>query len=161
VIKGRLKFAFADGNEELSRAGDAYYAAPGHVPTLYAGTDVVEFSPTAELQKTLEVVTKTWWLESADDGQAAINANVGQSSSSGTAETVTAPSCAFITGIQNNPGNAKRGVGERRWGVARIVTAVHCEARGEPPQNLCQRPARGLSRLSENLEGERNARLCS
>jgi hypothetical protein len=33
------------------------------VPTLYAGTDVVEFSPTAELQKTLEVVTKTWWLE--------------------------------------------------------------------------------------------------
>ena len=46
VIKGRLKFAFADGNEELYGAGDAYYAAPGHVPTLYAGTEVVEFSPT-------------------------------------------------------------------------------------------------------------------
>jgi hypothetical protein len=48
----------ADGNEEIYEAGDAYYAAPGHVPTLYAGTDVVEFSPTAELQKTIEVVSK-------------------------------------------------------------------------------------------------------
>ena len=45
VIKGRLKFAFMDGTEELYEAGDAYYAPPGHVPTLYAGTDVVEFSP--------------------------------------------------------------------------------------------------------------------
>jgi hypothetical protein len=78
VIKGRLKFAFADGNEELDEAGDAYYAAPGHVPTLSAGTDVVEFSPTAELQKTLDVVSKTWRPESADDGQAAINASVGR-----------------------------------------------------------------------------------
>jgi hypothetical protein len=58
VIKGRLKFAFADGNEELYQAGDAYYAAPGHLPTLYAGTDVVEFNPTADLQKTLDVVSK-------------------------------------------------------------------------------------------------------
>jgi hypothetical protein len=32
---------------------------------------------------------------------------VGRSSSSGTAETVTAPSCAFITGIQDNPGMPK------------------------------------------------------
>ena len=47
-----------DGKEELYEAGDAYYAAPGHVPTLYAGTEVVEFSPTVELQKTLEVVSK-------------------------------------------------------------------------------------------------------
>ena len=58
VIKGRVKFAFADGTEELYEGGDAYYAPPGHLPTLYAGTEVVEFSPTAELQKTLEVVSK-------------------------------------------------------------------------------------------------------
>ena len=79
VIKGRLKFAFADGNEELYEAGDAYYAAPGHVPTLYAGTEVVEFSPTVDLQKTLEVVSKTWRPESPDDEQVAINASVGRS----------------------------------------------------------------------------------
>ena len=58
VIKGRLKFTFADGTEELYESGDAYYAPPGHVPTLYAGTEVVEFSPTADLQKTLEVVSR-------------------------------------------------------------------------------------------------------
>ena len=58
VIKGRVKFAFADGSEELYEGGDAYYAPPGHLPTLYAGTEVVEFSPTAELQKTLEVVSR-------------------------------------------------------------------------------------------------------
>jgi hypothetical protein len=34
------------------------YAPPGHVPTLYAGTEVVEFSPTTELQKTLDVVSR-------------------------------------------------------------------------------------------------------
>jgi hypothetical protein len=58
VMKGRLKFTFADGTQELYEGGDAYYAAPGHVPTLYAGTEVVEFSPTADLQKTLEVVSR-------------------------------------------------------------------------------------------------------
>jgi hypothetical protein len=58
VIKGRLKFTFADGTQELYGGGDAYYAAPGHVPTLYAGTEVVEFSPTADLQTTLEVVSR-------------------------------------------------------------------------------------------------------
>jgi hypothetical protein len=58
VIKGRVKFAFANGTEELYEGGDAYYAPPGHLPTLYAGTEVVEFSPTAELQKTLDVVSR-------------------------------------------------------------------------------------------------------
>ena len=31
---------------------------PGHTPILYAGTEVVEFSPTEELGRTMEVVTK-------------------------------------------------------------------------------------------------------
>jgi hypothetical protein len=39
-------------------AGDAYRVGPGHTPVLYAGTEVVEFSPTEELAKTMEVVTK-------------------------------------------------------------------------------------------------------
>ena len=38
--------------------GDAYYVPPGHTPVLYAGTEVVEFSPTKELQATLEVVER-------------------------------------------------------------------------------------------------------
>jgi hypothetical protein len=37
-------------------AGDAYYAPPGHLPLVTAGTTVVEFSPTAELEATMSVV---------------------------------------------------------------------------------------------------------
>jgi hypothetical protein len=58
VLEGRVKFTYGDGTEELYEAGDAYYAPPGHTPTLYAGSQVVEFSPTAELEQTMEVVTK-------------------------------------------------------------------------------------------------------
>ena len=57
VIRGKLGFRSTDG-EELFEAGDAYYVGPGHTPVLYAGTEVVEFSPTVELQQTLEVVEK-------------------------------------------------------------------------------------------------------
>jgi hypothetical protein len=57
VIKGKVTFKAADG-EETFETGDAYYVPPGHTPVLYAGTQVVEFSPTAELQRTIEVVEK-------------------------------------------------------------------------------------------------------
>jgi hypothetical protein len=57
VIKGKVGFKTADG-EETYETGAAYYAPPGHTPVLYAGTEVVEFSPTKELQQTIEVVTK-------------------------------------------------------------------------------------------------------
>jgi hypothetical protein len=57
VIKGKVSFKTADG-EETFETGDAYYAPPGHTPVLYAGTEIVEFSPTKELQQTLDVVSK-------------------------------------------------------------------------------------------------------
>jgi hypothetical protein len=57
VIKGRVAFKTADGIETFD-AGDAYYVGPGHTPVIYAGTEVVEFSPTKELQQTIEVVMK-------------------------------------------------------------------------------------------------------
>jgi hypothetical protein len=31
---------------------------PGHTPVLFAGTEVVEFSPSEELGRTMQVVTK-------------------------------------------------------------------------------------------------------
>jgi hypothetical protein len=58
VLKGKLKFTYADGREEVYEAGEAYHAPPGHTPTLYAGTEVVEFSPTEPLQQTMEVVSR-------------------------------------------------------------------------------------------------------
>lgn len=57
VLAGQVTFKTADG-EETFVAGDAYYVAPGHTPVLYAGTEVVEFSPTEQFQQTIDVVTK-------------------------------------------------------------------------------------------------------
>jgi hypothetical protein len=57
VVKGRLAFRSRAG-EEVFEAGDAYYVGPGHTPVLYAGTEVVEFSPTEELRHTFEVVAR-------------------------------------------------------------------------------------------------------
>jgi len=57
VMSGKVTFKSANG-EETFEAGDAYYVPSGHTPMLYAGTEVVEFSPTDELRRTLEVVTK-------------------------------------------------------------------------------------------------------
>ena len=55
VLKGRITFRYAD-REEAFEAGSAYYAPPGHVPVIEAGTEIVEFSPTDELHRTMEVV---------------------------------------------------------------------------------------------------------
>ena len=62
VVTGKVTFRSAAG-EETFETGDAYYVGPGHTPMLYAGTEVVEFSPTKELHETLEVVSKN--MESA------------------------------------------------------------------------------------------------
>jgi hypothetical protein len=58
--------ALATGDWESARAAfesaltvqDVPEAPPGHTPALYAGTKVVEFSPTEPLQETIEVVTR-------------------------------------------------------------------------------------------------------
>ena len=55
VVRGKLVFHYAD-RSEIYEAGDAYYAPPGHIPVVTAGTEVVEFSPTEEYSRTLEVV---------------------------------------------------------------------------------------------------------
>jgi len=57
VLRGKLVYHYADGDEVIT-AGEAYYAAPGHTPEIFPGTEVVEFSPTVELRKTLAVVMK-------------------------------------------------------------------------------------------------------
>jgi cupin domain len=57
VIQGKVTFKYGD-RDETYEAGDAYYAPPGHTPVLFAGAEVVEFSPTKELQQTIEVVSK-------------------------------------------------------------------------------------------------------
>ena len=55
VIAGRVTFRYAD-RDEVYEAGDAYYAPPGHIPVIEAGTETVEFSPGDEYARTMEVV---------------------------------------------------------------------------------------------------------
>lgn len=57
VRKGKVVFRYADHDETFAE-GDAYYGAPGHVPLVFAGTELIEFSPTVELQQTMAVVQK-------------------------------------------------------------------------------------------------------
>jgi hypothetical protein len=51
VLSGAITFRFADRKETYT-AGDAYYAEPGHVPVVTAGTEIVEFSPTEAYRQT-------------------------------------------------------------------------------------------------------------
>lgn len=55
VVSGRIEFRYAD-RTEVYEAGDAYYAPPGHIPWPHTGCEVVEFSPTAELEATMAVL---------------------------------------------------------------------------------------------------------
>jgi hypothetical protein len=55
IVTGKVTFQYADHDEVYER-GDAYYAPPGHVPVVTAGTEVIEFSPTEEYGRTMEVV---------------------------------------------------------------------------------------------------------
>ena len=55
VLAGKVVFRYAD-HDETYEAGDAYVAPPGHLPLMFAGTELVEFSPTAELEQTMAVV---------------------------------------------------------------------------------------------------------
>ena len=50
-----MAFRFAD-REETYEAGDAYYEPPGHTPIHFAGSEIVEFSPTEALGATIAVV---------------------------------------------------------------------------------------------------------
>ena len=55
VQSGQITFRWAD-HDETYGAGDVYYAPPGHLPLITAGTSLVEFSLTADLGRTMAVV---------------------------------------------------------------------------------------------------------
>jgi len=51
VRSGTVELRYPDHDETYTE-GDAYYAAPGHLPLVFAGAEVVEFSPTDRLRET-------------------------------------------------------------------------------------------------------------
>src|SRR5437764_14263745 len=54
VVRGQVTFRYAD-HDEVYEAGDAYYAPPGHIPVVTAGTEMVEFSPSEEDARRVDV----------------------------------------------------------------------------------------------------------
>jgi hypothetical protein len=50
--------------EEVFRAGDAYYAKPGHLPTVLEDVELVEFSPKGQFDKLMAQIESN--LEAAE-----------------------------------------------------------------------------------------------
>ena len=57
VLKGRITYRFGD-HDEVVEAGDAFYLAPGHIPVVEAGTELVQFSPARELAEVSDVMAR-------------------------------------------------------------------------------------------------------
>jgi hypothetical protein len=59
MLKGRVRIKYAD-HEEVIKAGEAYYLAPGHTTFFEEDSEVIEISPKGEYQKTLEVAAQNF-----------------------------------------------------------------------------------------------------
>ena len=57
VLTGRVRVRYPD-REEVIGAGDAFYMEPGHTTVFEEDTELVEFSPKGEYQRTLEVAQR-------------------------------------------------------------------------------------------------------
>jgi hypothetical protein len=67
VIEGRMILHRPEG-EIVAEAGEAYYVGPGHTAEIgLPGTEVIEFSPAEELDRTLAVVARNLEAASGSD----------------------------------------------------------------------------------------------
>jgi hypothetical protein len=57
LFSGKVVVDYGDRSETVE-AGQAYYIAPGHRITFEADSDALEFTPTAELEKTFAAVRR-------------------------------------------------------------------------------------------------------
>jgi hypothetical protein len=56
LISGSFRVTYLDGREEVVRAGEAYHLEPGHFVQTIEATELVEFSPRAEHDRTMAQV---------------------------------------------------------------------------------------------------------
>jgi hypothetical protein len=56
LVTGRIVVEYEDGRSEEIGAGRAYYLEPGHRIRIVEDSQAVEFTPTEELQRTLDLV---------------------------------------------------------------------------------------------------------
>jgi mannose-6-phosphate isomerase-like protein (cupin superfamily) len=57
VLKGTFKVDYGNHQETFNQ-GEVYYLGPGHTPHVFPGTELLEFSPKDEYDKTMEVAAK-------------------------------------------------------------------------------------------------------
>ncbi|MGN6167742.1 MAG: hypothetical protein ACTHQQ_06175, partial [Solirubrobacteraceae bacterium] len=58
VVKGSFKVTYLNGSKELVREGDAYRLEPGHFVQAVEHTEVIEFTPREEHERTTQHVLK-------------------------------------------------------------------------------------------------------
>lgn len=56
VVKGSFRVTYLDGSGEVVSTGDAYSLAPGHFVQALDHTEVIEFSPREEHERTMQQV---------------------------------------------------------------------------------------------------------
>lgn len=54
VVKGSINVRFADGSEELVKAGDVYYWPPGHTVWVDEDYEAIEFSPSGPMGEVID-----------------------------------------------------------------------------------------------------------
>jgi hypothetical protein len=59
LMAGRMTVKYPD-HEEVVKAGEVYYMAPGHSMAVEAGTVLIEFSPKEEFRKLTEIAEKNF-----------------------------------------------------------------------------------------------------
>ena len=65
VTKGSFTVTYLDGSEERVNAGDVYHLRPGHFVQTLEPTELIEFSPVHEHDKTMAVVMANVFAETA------------------------------------------------------------------------------------------------
>jgi hypothetical protein len=59
VVRGKVRFIYRDGHDEVVSAGEMYYIPPGHTFQVLDDAETAEFSPTAEYRQHMDKVAQT------------------------------------------------------------------------------------------------------
>lgn len=58
VLKGALLLRYSDGTEEVIKAGELWYAQPGHTARCEEDTEIIDFSPEQPFEQVVSHVRK-------------------------------------------------------------------------------------------------------
>lgn len=67
VLKGRFEVDYGD-HKETCNEGDLFYLPPGHVPKASPGTEILQFTPKDENEKTIAAMMKNVAAMRGDTG---------------------------------------------------------------------------------------------